>query len=185
MRHRPTELIAALWRLRHRAPLAALLLTALLAAGCPQDTKPKVDPPSQVAAVDHIDLWVPNAVANLDGEPDPDGVKITMMFYRDEKPQSVAVGGTVEVMLFEGTVARRDLAATSPFHVWSFSGSQMKRYLTRIYGVWAYSMTLTWGDQVPSGGRSNRITLVARYRPPRGEPVWSQVGYVPLGMGEQ
>lgn len=184
MRHRPRILWRGVRLPRDAALAGVLVLTAMLAGGCPQDGKPKVDPPSEVVAVDHIDLWVPNAVANLDDEPSPDGVKLTLMFYRDEKSQSVAVGGTVDVMLFEGTVARREIAATSPFHVWSFTGSQMQRFLTRIYGVWAYSMTLTWGQQVPSGGRSNRITLVARYRPPRGEPVWSQVGYVPLGMGE-
>jgi hypothetical protein len=42
-------------------------------------------------------------------------------------------------------------------------------------------MTLTWGDQVPSGGATDRISIVARYQPASGPTVWSQVGYVPMG----
>ncbi len=158
----------------------ALLLVAVAAMpGCPpQTTRPA--PPPEVQRIDHIDLWVPNAPSNLDSEPGVDGVNLTMMFYRDEKAQSVGIDGTLELRLYEGTVKLENIDSAAPFHTWTFTGRELRRYLGQIYGVWAYSLTLTWGDQVPSGGSTDRISIVARYKPARGPVVWSQVGYVPM-----
>jgi hypothetical protein len=162
-----------------RCCLAGLMALATTLAGCPPQAD-RPDPPPEVQRIDHVDLWVPNAPSNLDSEPGVDGVNVTLMFYRDEKAQSVGVGGTLELMIFEGTVKLEEVQTAAPFHTWTLTGKQLRRYLGRIYGVWAYSLTLTWGDQIPSGGATDRISIVARYKPASGRAVWSRVGYVPM-----
>lgn len=152
-----------------RAAGAAAAVTAALAlAGC-EDPKALNNPPKPVDRVDQITVMaVPPAAVNWDAKPGADGVQIMLFFFRSDK--AVLVNGTVEFLLYEGPVARREVLSREPFYVWRFTSEELARYQGRGRGIWGYARRLPWGPKAPESGS---VTLVARYTSPTGGEVYS------------
>jgi len=95
-----------------------------------------------------------------------------VFFYQvtSERVRAVTVKGTLEFLLFEGRTHQEELSAAQPFITWSYPSEEMPLHLFRTLGIWCYRMQLGWGTKVP---KSSTITLVARYRPPGGEWIYS------------
>jgi hypothetical protein len=125
----------------------------------------------QPGRVDVINLLPSPVAENFDDQPGPDGVLLRAYLYQLDKPLPVAADGTLELMLFEGSITAEGLAAARPLQVWSFTAAELKPYLRPDeYGLWCYQFALRWGRAPISA----RATLVGRYLPPAGPPVRSE-----------
>ncbi len=163
---------------RRLAP--CLAVAALTAAGCPDGAGPvgAPGPPAVVERVDHIDLHCSPAAMNWDGRPGPDGIGAQVYCYRLAEPLPVTVGGTLELVLYEGKVAEEQLLTVPAAHTWRFPAGELERYLVRNIIGWHYSIPLRWGRDAP---QSDVLTLVARHRAPDGQTVQSRPATVLKG----
>jgi len=155
-----------------RCGLIGLLLAASLCYGCQTGTKDGL--PAPVAHADRIGLYVPEqAVVNWDDKPGLDGVRAQVMLFRHGpggKLKSVLVTGEVDLILYEGPQPVSLDRAGTPFRSWTFNAEELARLAIGQYGLAGYSMRLAWGRDVP---RADKIWMVARYRPPMGQAIYS------------
>lgn len=129
---------------------------------------PPVARPSQ--RVDAVQLMTPPTAMNWDDRPGPDGVPVTVYLFRLDDPQPVTLrSGNLDFLMFEGRVGREALS-TEPFQTWSFTAEELRSALSRTMVGHCYQIPLAWTVKPP---RTNNITLVARYRPVSGDPVYS------------
>lgn len=135
--------------------------------------------PDPVAQVDQVNLMVPvQAAVSLSGQGGPDGLLAAVLFTRDDHPKPLAVSGTLTLMMFDGRVNVEQITSSKPAHQWSFTASELSRMLgTNEYGMYTYRLVLPWGPTPP---RNTIITLVAKYIPPQGPPVYSAPINVPI-----
>jgi len=154
-----------------RPAMFLLLGGVLCVCGCRQGPqKVGAVPPQAVADVDDVLVRILPAALNWDESPGPDGLQVSVLFFRRGGALPVTVSGTLEFLLYEGNVARRAVAVADPFYTWRFSAREMKGYLVRGTVGWGYAMRLAWGGKAPAAGT---ITLVARYSPPEGRALYS------------
>ena len=169
-----------------RAMAVCLLALAGAGAGCLRP-KPAVTalpaPPEPVLAVDHMDLQASPVASNWDNRPGPDGLVVRVFFYRIDpktgQTGTVTVSGSLQFLLYEGKVSPQEASAAQPFQVWAFLPEQLPVFLGRSLGLWGYQMQLAWADHVP---RSDSVTLVARYQPPEGPPMFSMPANIAMGL---
>lgn len=123
------------------------------------------------ARIDAVDLFVLPVAVNWDNVPGPDGVAARIMLYRSSDAQPVAMTrGTLDFLLFEGRLGNTEIMAGKPHVSWSYTPGEMVSAVERnIVGI-GYTLRLGWGPLAP---RTDAITLVARYMPERGSPVFS------------
>ena len=149
------------------------VLTALPAAVCgctggPQ--KVTATPPAPVERVDAVNLlW--------DGQTAPDGVTLLVLLFREDGALPVMVRGALEVQLYEAQVGMTDLDKVKPAHAWRFEGTQLRARRRRTVYGWAYAVHLGWAAAPP---KTSSVTLVVRYVPPSGGPVYAKPLSIPL-----
>ncbi len=163
-----------------RGGLAVVAVCASLhLCGCVQPPdRPK--PPPPVAEVHEITMISEQAPAYLDSQPGPDGVRVQVLMFRVDKTQPNTVSGTLDMIVYNGSYSASELGKVEPWHVWTMSGDELRRYIFRLYSLWGYTFTLTWGDTPPSGGPQRRITLRARYTSPGGVEIYSEPTFVQM-----
>ena len=152
-----------------------LLLTAGVSAaaqgGCTTEINKGM--PAPVAHADRIGLFVPeNAITNWDGAPGADGAIAQIMLFRDSASglKSVLVSGEIDVMLYEGAKPERFVTETKSFFSWTFTAKELaQRVVGQYNALWGYSLRLQW----TTAPRSSKVWLIARYRPPSGNAVYS------------
>ena len=159
--------------------IAALLVPVLGAAGC-DGLRDRKKQPAPVAQVDKVELRMPlQPLVDLDGRPGYDGLICEVRFYRLEEARSVPVTGALELLLYQGRVGRVDLGRTQSFCAATYTRREMlgMEGIDR-FGLLSYRIPLAWGPKPPE---SSVVTLVARYVPPQGRPVYSDPTSVSLG----
>jgi len=158
---------------------AYLLAGAAWIAGC--QTGPMTvssQPPRPVDKVDNVALRVsPPMPLNWDDRPGVDGLQAQVNLFQLEHPLSVTVEGALEFALYEGQSDSRGLAGREPFRTWTFQGPELRRFLNRSLFGWDYAVRLDWGNRPPT---SSSVTLIARYRPVRGQDVLSSPLHVAM-----
>ncbi|MDP6637500.1 MAG: hypothetical protein QGG42_21585 [Phycisphaerae bacterium] len=152
-----------------------LILAAVAAAaqvGC-TTTPVRSGRPVTVANIDRIALLVPeNAIVNWDDKPGLDGIVAQVMHFKDygKGPKSVLVSGEVDIMVFEGPKPDRFDNAGKPFFSQTFTSGQLAQRIVGQYNaLWSYSLRVRW----PAVPQSSKVWLIARYRPPSGNAVYS------------
>ena len=156
----------------------AAVVSAAAAGGCTLPTKKGM--PAPIPHADRIGLFVPeSAIANWDGEPGFDGVVAQVMLFRDSGGglKSVLVSGEVDIMIYEGSKPDNLSDATKPFFSWTFNAEELAQRVVGQYGsLWGYALRLPW--KLPP--QSEKVWLIARYRPPSGRAIYSSPAEQPM-----
>jgi len=140
-------------------------LSALLSAGCASTGG------TTSSGIDQIHLFGLPSALNLDNVPGPDAFSIRIFASSAAKARGVAiVQGTLDIVLYDGAFAAGQAIAVPPLRTWSFSPQQLKALANENRLGTGYEFTLPWAGTPP---RRNRVTVLARYRPPGRPPVVS------------
>ncbi len=167
------------------APFVALTIgVVLLATGCassgPKPARPLAPArPVPGSEINEINLVAMPMALSFSGKPGSNGiaVKIYLVGPDHPKPQPVR-DGTIEVMMYEGAVDIPVPPGTPSRHQWSFPASELPAYaFTTSIGT-GYSFALDWGQDRP---RTDRITVIARYRPAKGQSIYSAASAISVG----
>lgn len=108
---------------------------------------------------------------NLDAIPGADGVAVKIFAIDPASPKTAPIpDGKLEILLFDGTTAAGEDYNPTPLHTWTYSADELKAFaFTKAIGT-GYDLLLAWGTDRP---RQKRVTLVARYTPPKGRVIIS------------
>jgi len=159
-------------------PLVIAVVSAVVSSGCTPPAKKGM--PAPIPHADRIGLFVPpNAIANWDGEPGFDGVIAQVMLFSDTGGglKSVLVSGEVDIMIYEGAKPDKLSDAIKPFFSWTFNAEELTERVVGQYGaLWGYAMRLPW----KLAPRSEKVWLIARYRPPSGRVIYSSPAEQPM-----
>jgi hypothetical protein len=135
---------------------------------------------SSSQSIDQLHLLVTSVALNLDGKPGADGVGVRL--YASHRGNAAALpitSGTLDILMFEGNLPFEELPQHKPRHTWSYPAAKLKRQLQETSVGTSYRFAALWGEDQP---QSERITLVARYTAPGGQPVYSAPSSVPVSV---
>jgi len=108
---------------------------------------------------------------NLDSRPGPDGFAIKIYGGNRTQPKPIAIeDGALEILMYDGVLTAEKAAAAKPLRVWTFNSDQLRRFMVKSSIGVGYNLTLRWEENRPT---QSRVTLVARYSPPKAEPIVS------------
>ena len=136
--------------------------------------------PASKAPIDQLHLLLTSIALNLDSKPGPDGVGVRI--YASHRGDTTAIPitqGDLDILIFDGEVTLKDLLTQKPLHTSSYPASKLKPHLQITSIGTSYRFATVWGQNKPTG---DRVTLIARYTPPKGQPVYSAPGSVPLSV---
>jgi hypothetical protein len=121
-------------------------------------------------AVDEVHLFGMPAALNLDSKPGADGFAVRVYLTKVDNAKGATLrNGALEILMFDGLVAGNDLFAKPPAQTWKFSPSEITRFEEVTSLGHGYRFALRW-SQPP---KSPHITVLARYIPAKGEPIYS------------
>lgn len=153
--------------------------TLLAAVGC---APPGLTPPMPVERIDGMTLVALTLPLRSPEQKGPVGVQVQVFFYTNPagEPESATVSGTLQMIMFDGPIKNEDIPVTKPLLTWTFTRQQLSMRLIKSMGLWCYLLPLEWGDKPP---KSNSVTIIARYNPPNGPPMYSSQASVILHPG--
>ena len=121
--------------------------------------------------IDEVHLFGLPAALNTDNVPGPDAFSVRVFASNSVLAKGVAVRqGALEIVLYDGGFTVGQTTDALPLRTWSFTPQQLKGLANENRLGIGYEFTLPWAGTPP---RRNRVTVVARYRPPSGPPVIS------------
>jgi hypothetical protein len=157
---------------------ALWLAGALLLAGCKTTDGSKPSKPAPLGASDITELHLLAAASaiSLDDQGHVAGFPVRVYASSPASPETVPiVKGTLDILMFDGTVTPATVAASQPLRAWSFTADQLRaRARVTTVGT-SYLLTLLWGEQRPT---EDRITVVGRYNHPQGVKLYSALATV-------
>ena len=108
---------------------------------------------------------------NLDARPGADGFAIKIYAGGRGNPRPTAITkGTLEILMYDGVLMAPRPEEVPPLHRWTFTANYLDAHQFRTAIGIGYAFTLAWETNRPM---QNRITVLARYVPPEGSPVYS------------
>ena len=170
------DLCLRLWPL-----LLAGMLWAPLGCTAPGAKPAGSTPAAPVSAgsrIDEINLVTMPVPINLESLPGIDGIvlKIYAVNYQHPRTQAIAAGA-LEVLMYDGLVRGGPGETNQCRHQWSFSAEELRGYAFTTRIGTGYSFRLGWGKDRP---QQDKISVVARYQPPQGQPIYSSPSYIPI-----
>lgn len=156
---------------RRAALLLALVDVALGLAtgGCASGPGRVALPRPAATAIRELHLFGLPTALNLDAIPGADGVVVKLYAAAPQQPKAVPIAaGVLELVAYDGPFdPARPLA---PFHAWRFEAADLVPHkVTTVLGT-GYDLVLSW---TPKRLAHDRVTVVARWHPPRGPVVTS------------
>ena len=145
---------------------------AWLLVGCVSDRRtPGAAAGGSKGPVEQIHVLTGPTALNFDQLPGPDGFMARVYATSTKSAATVPIqNGTLEVLMFDGVLKDENPASSKPLRVWTYPANELKPYGQRASVGFAYVLTFLWGDARPT---QDKITIVARYVPPRGSPIYS------------
>ena len=126
--------------------------------------------------VDGVHLFGLPITLNLDGKPGADGFAARVFVTKGGAAKGSKVEtGSLEMMMFDGVIGADEVAAKEPDQVWKFTPHQLSPLREESSLGEGYRFTLRW-DKTPTRGH---VTVVARYVPVKGGPVYSSPSTIP------
>jgi hypothetical protein len=156
--------------------LAVALIAAMMVAGC-SSSRPSPGG-SAPRLVERLDLLLTPVALDLDGRPGADGFGVRI--YASNRRSafgSPILEGTLEILMYDGTIRTDELAKATPLRTWRYPASELKPHSQKTSIGLGYRFGLSWGEQRPRG---DRITVVARYQGPGDYVVVSAPGAISL-----
>ena len=130
--------------------------------------------------INQLHLLVTSVALNLDGKPGPDGVGARLYASRRGEAAALPITeGTLEILMFDGNVPLDELSQHQPLHAWTYPAEKLKRQIHETSVGISYRFAALWGDDPPKG---DRVTVVARYTGPSGQPIYSAPSSVPTSV---
>jgi len=121
--------------------------------------------------IDEVHLFGLPAALNLDNVPGPDAFSVRVFASNSSLAKGVAVRqGALEIVLYDGGYTAGQSMDALPLRTWSFSPQQLKALANENRLGIGYEFTLPWAGTPP---KRNRVTVLARYRPPSGNTIVS------------
>ena len=125
---------------------------------------------SEKKSVDSIRLFTSSALFNLDGEPGSDGFSARVFAVHNSIAKPIQITeGTLEIIIYDGD-ANRD-RSLKPRQVWSFSGTDLPRYLRQTSIGFSYDFTLKIDNSKPLPGK---VSIGAKYTSPEGVSIFAK-----------
>lgn len=140
-----------------------LALGVALAAGCA--TVGRVG-----GAPQEIHLYGVPVTLNLDDKPGPDGFAVRLYASRSDRARGLAVNsGAIEILAFDG-IANDGFSERQPLKTWRFTTKELPAHEAQTSLGMGYRFVLRWEENKPT---RDHITVLARYVPDSGRPVFS------------
>jgi len=151
-----------------------LLLPLLFVLGCGS-----LSSSGGKGAINQLHLLGTPVAIDLDKKPGADGLGVRVYASSAETSQAIPIrSGSLEIVLFDGTVRREEVAAATPLVSVTYSASQLRKFEHKTAVGMSYNFIPAWGDHTPTKGR---VTVVAIYRiSPAAAPIRSAPITVPL-----
>lgn len=160
-------------RLRFWLGWVLLVGTAGWVAGCTSGGG--VGGRSNVAS---LHLFAAPAALNLDPEPGADAIGLRLFASGRSAARGIVIGnGTLEIVMYDGSVSEAALASTPPRKVWKFSAQELRPFAATSSLGTGYQLALSWGTAVP---RQSSASVIARYRDPAGREISSMLNTISL-----
>ena len=120
--------------------------------------------------VDEVHLFGLPVTLNFDGKPGADGFAVRVFVTKGGGAKGATIqSGNLEVLMFDGVVGADEIATKEPKEIWKFTPRQLTPLREQTSLGVGYRFALRWND-LPTHGH---ITVLARYIPLKGEPVYS------------
>lgn len=116
---------------------------------------------------------------DLDNVPGSDAVAINIYASSSRYAHGLKIrSGTLEIVMFDGSAASiTDDPKAKPRHVWSLAPEVLAKDETATSLGVGYRLALSWGTDRPE---KKSVTLIARYLPPSGAPMYSSPSTISL-----
>jgi hypothetical protein len=133
---------------------------------------------SASSRVDEINLVALPVPVNLEAMPGIDGIVLKIYPVSDKHPRTQPIhSGVLDVIMWDGLVRGTAEEVSRCRHIWTFSAQELQGYaFTTTVGT-GYFFQLGWGKDKPQG---DKITVVARYQPAKGQALYSAPSYIPI-----
>jgi hypothetical protein len=144
--------------------LICSLLLALIASGCGTVSG------NRAGRINEIHLFGLPVTLNLDNRPGSDGFAARVYAVKGGRAKGVPIqNGKIEIWMFDGVISVDDVFKMPPTQSWSFTPRDLQQFSEKSTLGQGYRFVLRWNQQPTRG----HITIVARYLPEKGEPVFS------------
>ena len=129
-------------------------------------------------AIEGLHLFGAPVALSMDRRKGPDGFGVRVFASVAGRAKGVPLRrGTLEVLMFDGSLGDADPSTAKPARVWTFpSATLAANAATSSLGV-GYQFALHWEGAQPT---QNHVTVIARFRPPSGPPLYSAPSVIPL-----
>jgi len=128
--------------------------------------------------IEEVHLFGIPVAMNFDRTVGADGFVVRVFGSSHARAKGLPVrSGMIEILMYDGTFREGTQTASKPTKVWSFPASKLSDYSTESSLGLGYQFALKWETSKPT---QNRITVVARYVPPTGPPIYSVPSVIPV-----
>ncbi len=128
--------------------------------------------------IEEVHLFGIPVAMNFDRTVGPDGFVVRVFASSHARAKGLPVrSGLIEILMYDGTFREGTQVAPKPTKVWSFPAAKLDGYATESSLGLGYQFALKWETSKPT---QNRITVVARYVPPTGPPIYSVPSVIPV-----
>jgi hypothetical protein len=101
----------------------------------------------------------------------PAGIGLVVYATAAEGSRGLVVRrGSLDILMFDSSDSNLDLRAAKPVKVWTFDPAQLEGFKSESRLGQGYKLSLLWDESGPKG---KTVTVVARYRGPRGVELYS------------
>ena len=149
------------------------LVAALLPAACGTLSGGRSE------GVDAVHVFGLPVTINMDTRPGPDGFAVRVFLTKNGGAKGTTINnGSIEVLMFDGVLALDEVQTRQPKQLWKFAPKQLSAMREQTSLGNAYRFTLRW-EEPPQHGH---ITVLARYIPERGQPIYSSPSSITASM---
>ena len=154
---------------------AVVAASAFLLAGCGTFSGGRGE------GVDAVHVFGLPVTINMDTRPGPDGFALRVFITKNGGAKGAPINkGAIEVLMFDGVVSIDDIQSKQPKQLWKFTPEQLAAMREQTSLGNAYRFALRWNEPPQHG----HITVLARYIPTRGHPIYSSPSSIPHRGGK-
>jgi hypothetical protein len=114
----------------------------------------------------------------LNGKPGPDGIGVRLYATEGGRARGVLLkSGRLEILMYDGKLDPGAVASREPARSWTFDAGQLRQFEGESSLGVGYQLALDWQ---PARPKSQAVSVVVKYHPPRGEPLVSSVNAISL-----
>lgn len=130
------------------------------------------------ARIDEIHLFGMPVAVNMGRSLGADGVVVRVFCNNLTHAKGLEIRqGTLELLLFDGTVSDTDPMKVTPLKTWTFPAAKVSGYANSSSLGVGYQFALNWEERRP---RQGKVTVLARLTQPKGSILYSAPSVIPV-----